>query len=201
MKHRSTTLFSACLLACLLVPGATSVSAANKYALSLSEGLVSLDADGAGLKPLLQDLSQQSGFKLWMADNLPPRQISARFERQPLEQVLRRLLKNGSYALVLDDQSSISAIYILPPGEEQSEPPGIVLHNDSAEQIILQQFLESSSIAESIKQSLFEQFSVNQPVPGPEPAQALPAMNSIIQALEQIRLNIPQAEASGGNPP
>lgn len=95
--------------------------ARDDFTLSLSADLVSIDAEDADLRLVLQELSRQSGIRIWISDNLPMQAVTIHFNDKPMSVTLRRLLKDSNYAAVYGDNNAITALYILAPGTQQSD--------------------------------------------------------------------------------
>lgn len=163
-------------------------SAQGKFEISITNDLVSLDADKADLKLVLQQLSAQSGIKLWIAKSLQPQQVSLHFEKQTMEEALRRLLEDDSYALVYDDNAVVTALYVLPPGEA-ALPATVKLmpQNDDNRQQLFRDALESSLVPDNIKSALMNQFGENsEALEQSVPLQRSNALETLIQTVQQF---------------
>jgi hypothetical protein len=165
--------------------------AQDKITIEWQDGLLQLRTDAVDLGQVLQALADQGGFKLWLSDNLPTQQVSVQLEMQSLEQILRRLLVDNSYALVYDDKAGVSALYVLPPGKQQlsrlSLTPEIDNEQQQVQQQIVQDALGSSLLPDNIKAAILDQFGTqNTELQQSVMAQRPRAIQELIDALEQM---------------
>ncbi len=187
MNFLPPRIIPALIYGCIVWIQAIPCSAQDGFELGLSNDQVSLNAENAELNLVLQELSAQAGFKLWLSDNLPSRQVNLQTQGQSIEATLRQLLAESSYALVYDDNSMVSALYVVPPGESQpinlELEPGV---ND-IQQSVLQNALESKSLPDNVKAALLNQFNVNRKTKLESLAlQPTESMQRVIELLEQI---------------
>ncbi len=172
---------------CIIWMLATAGLAQDAFDLKLSNDRVSLEADDAELTLVLQELSSKIGFKLWISDLLQARKVSLEIEELSIEDTLRRLLKDDSYALVLDDNAMVSALYVLPPGKAQSSNLELLPSTDDIRQRVLYDLLNTDSIAENIKATMLNQISSNNNTNvQPEAMEPAQAINRVIEVLERI---------------
>lgn len=178
------------ILTCLLVSlvATQNLRAADSIDITLSGELVSANLDQVDLRQVLQQLTEQGDIKLWISDILQSQTVSARFENQPLDIALRRLLRDLSHALVYDDnRTTVTAIYVLPPGE--APPAAVELRPkgsfDSAQ--VLQDVLQSGDIPDSIKAALLSQSNANNEENRNDLArQRAEILSRIVDKIEQI---------------
>jgi type II secretory pathway component GspD/PulD (secretin) len=161
--------------------------AQNSFDLNFSKDLISLNAENAELRLVLQELSTQIGFKLWISDDLEARQVSLQIEKLSIGETLRRLLADNSHALVYDDNATVIALYVLPPGEAQSESVELGSGIDDTRLQLLQNALISSSVRDDIKAAMLNQFNGIQDT-DIQPLVVRPAQTTyrIIEVLEKI---------------
>lgn len=137
------------------------VVAAQDDIYRVSGNLVSIHADQASLHPLLEQLASQAGFKLWIADGVPSQMVSISVNKQPVDQALRRLLADSSFALVYDDAEKVSALYVLPPGGAQPEGRVIKPVVANRQQQLVQDALASQALPDEIKAAIFYQMGAD----------------------------------------
>jgi len=129
--------------------------------LRISEQMVSLQIDQTDIRQVLEEFANQGEIKLWISDNFPGQQVSARFKNQTIETALRRLLRDINYALVFEGNGvTITGIYILPPSNTPSVAVDINPVQYDADQS-LRQALESTEIPDNIKSGLLYQAKTN----------------------------------------
>jgi nucleotide-binding universal stress UspA family protein len=147
----------ALLLAGALSLQLTSAAAQDDARIIFADQLVSIHSDQAGLRPLLEELASQGGFKLWIADSVLSSAVSISVDKQPIEEALGRLLADNSFALVYDDAENLSALYVLPPGD--SRPGGRVIMPDSVnqQQQAMQDALALDALPDNIKAAILFQ--------------------------------------------
>lgn len=187
MKNRLIKLVPAYIIGILLFAPATPGFGNEGFDITLADGMVSVDAKDADVSLLLRELSARIGFKLWIPDNLQSEPISVRIDNQPIEKILRRMLADGSYALVYGDAGQVTALYVLPRGDAQSVFTQSPLIDDNALQQTLRNALESNSLPDNIKDALLNQANTDTEAlkksvtENPEEA-----IGSIIRALEEM---------------
>jgi hypothetical protein len=141
----STLLF----LVCALQVGV--VRAQQELSIEFDDRMVSVNSEQVDQRRLLQELSQRVGFKLWMAESIEPRPVSLHIDRLPVEETLRRILADSSYALVFDDNGSLSALYVLPPGAEQPSSLMVGPEGGNLQQQAARDALQSELLPDNIK--------------------------------------------------
>jgi hypothetical protein len=112
----------------------------------------------ADIRDVLERLSRQHEFRLWMSPGLQPRGTAADVESLPLAQALGRLLRDYSHVLVENDAGEILEVYVLAPGED---PPDsrVVQSPESAQ--LLSGVLASDALPEDIKSAILYQALAN----------------------------------------
>ncbi len=125
----------------------------------LTKNLVSVNIVNAGMRNVLEKLSTLSGIKLWISDDVQPEQITAHFESQPMEEALRQLLSSCSYALICDDNASVTSLSVLPPGEAAPTNVKLIPGDNNIVSQVLIAALESNSVPDSVKAALLNQSS------------------------------------------
>jgi len=184
------------LVISLLWLPAASVLAQDDFNMRLENGSVWLDADNANLQQVLQQLAHESGFKLWISGKMEARQVSAHIENKSVTQTLRLLLGDIAHALVVDDDSIVTGLYVLPIGEAQasSELPSSGSNENRVEAI--RNVLQSSQVSVTIQKTLANQLgTINLPATQPE-AQPLileqsEALRALSEKLKQIGASNP----------
>lgn len=189
IKHfRPLRLLSNGLIACLLCMQVAVCFAQDNVEIRLEDGLVWLESDNADLKHVLQLLSVESGFRLWVSANLQAQQVSVHIEKKSIEEVLRQLLAGNSYALVHDDNAVVTALHVLPPGKVQSTNVILTPEIGDGSQQALEEALESSLLPDNAKASLLDQFggSNNDALKQSVRMQRSQAIEELIKQLTQI---------------
>lgn len=97
MKHHF--LFAMLLLA--LGAGASAATPGTaKGAVAYENGLVTVQAEGLPVMPVLEDLSRQAGIHVFLFEPLRSNRIPGTVESLPLDRFLRRVLKGSSHAIL-----------------------------------------------------------------------------------------------------
>ena len=188
---------SGSLVICLLWLPAASALAQDNFNMRIENGSVWLDADNANLQPILQQLAEESGFKLWISDKLEARQVSAHIKSKSVTQTLRLLLGDIAHALVRDDDSIITGLYVLPSGEAQasSELPSLGSNDNRIEAI--RNALQSSPLSGITQETLANQLgTIHLPATQHE-GQPIALEHS--EALQALTENLKQIGASNPN--
>jgi len=187
VKSGRPQLISHLLIAWLLCMPAAVCFAQDKVEISFDDGLVSVQSDNADLKQVLQRLSTESGFRLWISDNLQQQQVSVRIEKQTMEEALRQLLVDNSYALVYDNNDVVTALHVLPPGTTQPANVMLTPETDDARQQVMQDALESSLLPDNVKSALLNQFAVSdEAVKNPVTVQRSQVLEALIENLKNL---------------
>lgn len=187
MKQRrlrpTVAVFCVCMLLQLMVPA---TAAGGIEFLRISEQMVSLQIDQTDIRQVLEEFAVQGEIKLWISDNFPGQQVSARFKNQTIEAALRRLLRDINYALVFAGNGvTITGIYILPPGNAPSVAVDINPGQYGADQS-LRQALESTVIPDNIKSGLLYQAKTNNEARTRRiESQGIGALSRLIEKIEQ----------------
>jgi len=188
-----TRLMATCIFGCMLLVQSNSSIAQDSFKISLSGDLVSVAAKNADLRQILQQLSIQSGFKLSISDSLQVQPVSVHFEKLSMQQALRRLLVNGSYAAVYDDNAVVTALYVLPPSEMQTNVD-LMPNSGDIRQQAMRDALESNLIPDNIKSALLDQFGTenNKILQQSVTLQRSQAIDRVIELLEQMGSENPE---------
>ncbi len=184
------------LVVSLLWLPAASTLAEDDFDMRLENGSVWLDADNASLQPILQQLAHESGFKLWISGKLQARQVSVHIENKSVTQTLRLLLGDIAHALVRDDDSIVTGLYVLPAGEAQasSELPSPGSNEYRIE--VIRNALQSSPLSGITLETLANQLgTINLPTT-PQEGQPLAlepseALQALTEKLKQIGASNP----------
>ena len=180
--HRSSCAISILLGACLLF---STAYAQDNFEITLRDGLVEMQADDADLRQLLGQLAEQAGFKLWISEKLQPQPVKAALASRPLKQTLAQLLQDYGHALVYSDDGEVSALYVLPPGDEQ--PAMVELTPANETHRVIEQMLAAESIPENIKSALLQQsLNNNEAQQQSILGQRTQALTQIIEQLEKV---------------
>lgn len=175
----------------IVILGATFVSegiAEEHSTLEIHDGRVTLKAESVDLQRLLQQLAAQGGFKLWLSADLPAQALDVDIDDLSMQETLRDLLVDNSFALVNDAAGSVSALYVLPVGED-AEPMNRVLGSEPAElrEQMLRNALASNSLPDNIKAAMLAQFHNNgESVLQSTAAQRPAAIEKLIETLQQL---------------
>jgi type II secretory pathway component GspD/PulD (secretin) len=89
-----------------------------KYELSIKENLITLNADDAFLKKILEDIGQRMNIEVFARIPVEDK-ITIKFSDLPLEEVLKKFKTN--YALVTDSKDkngNIKRIVVVPAGQQ-----------------------------------------------------------------------------------
>lgn len=142
----------------LLAGTAQACAAAPALDIRLEGNRVTLDVSDADLRMVLEDLASQGGFRYWISPKLESPPVNLQVQNDALETVLRRLLDDTSYALVMDKSSGqdrVSAVYVLPRGEAATSYSTQEPVPQSVE--TLQQALAAQSIPDNIRSAILDQ--------------------------------------------
>jgi hypothetical protein len=174
------------LVISLLWLPAASALAQDDFDMRLENGSVWLDADNANLQQVLQQLADESGFKLWISGKLEAHQVSVHIENKSVTQTLRLLLGDIAHALVRDDKSIVTGLYVLPGGEAQasSELPSSASNEYLIEAI--QNALQSSPLSGITQETLANQLgTINLPATQHESQPLALQQSEVLQALTE----------------
>jgi hypothetical protein len=112
IKSIVSSLFSAVL--CI----ATTVLPARSAAvhLDVDGDIVSADIQDVSLKRVIKQIEEETGiwFRLMISENAPvlSEDISIRFEEEPLEEGLDRILRPVNHSLVFDTQNNVIGVFL-----------------------------------------------------------------------------------------
>jgi len=148
---------------------------------------VRLSADAVDMRELLQQLAKQGNFKLWLSAALPAQPVSADIAMMPMEEALRELLVDNSFALVYGANGAVSALYVLPRGKSQSINATPDAESPDIREQMLHDALASPAVPDRIKASMLNQFhndndSFRQTLTAERPA----AIEKLIEHLQQV---------------
>ena len=187
------------LLTSLIWLPITSALAQDEFNMRLENGFVWLDANNANLQQVLQQLANEGGFKLWISGKFETRQVSVHIENKSMTQTLRLLLGDIAHALVRDDDSIVTGLYVLPTGKAQakSELPSSDSNDSRIEAI--RNALQSSPLSSSIQESLVNQIGAisvpptQQEIQPPLALEQSEALQALSEQLKQIGASSPDA--------
>ena len=166
--------------------------AQDDFSIRLENSFVWLDADNANLQQVLQQLAHESGFKLWISDKFEARQVSVHIENKSMTQTLRLLLGDIAHALVRDDDSIVTGLYVLPTGEAQAKNELPSANSNEARLEAILNALQSSPLTSSTQQRLVNQIgAINVPLTPNEIQPLTLEQSDALQALsEQLKQQI-----------
>jgi hypothetical protein len=175
------------LIACVLCMQTAVGFAQNKLDIRLEDGFVWITSDNADLQQVLQQLASESGFKLWISGKLDPQQISVHIEKKSMTEAIRLLLGDVAHALVRDDNTVVTGLYVLPPGEAQAENELPAPGADEIRQQALQEALGTSLLPDLTRQTLLNQLgTVAVPSKQPVMLEQTQSLQAIIEKLSHI---------------
>ncbi|MCP4765321.1 MAG: hypothetical protein GY875_03545 [Gammaproteobacteria bacterium] len=175
------------LLACAAGMQASVSYAQDQIQIETSNDRLWINTEAADLQELLQQLAVQSGFKLWVSGDFPRQSVSVHIEGETVEDTLRQLLADNSYALVFDDDAEVSALYLLPVGEHQSVNLELDAQSVDLSEQVLHDALASGQLSEDIKAAMLSQFGTDRTALQESAVQQWPqVMEKLIESLEQF---------------
>ncbi len=139
-------------------------SAQDNINIKMKNGLVSLNINNAHIKQVLQEFTRQSEIKLWISEDMEPKQLTLHLKNQKIENVLSKLLQDTSYALVFDDNKIVTGLYVLPTGKIQPAQVKLNPKNKINRQQVLNDALDSKSLPDNIKMAILNQFGTGNEV-------------------------------------
>jgi len=174
------------LVVAVVVTGlVTPAFAAQRLDIETRGGQARLSVDAVDLRELLQQLAAQGNFKLWLSAAVPAQPVSADIALAPLDQVLRQVLADNSFALVYGADGQVSALYVLPRGEHQ--PVRQIIDDEPADlrEQILQDALSSNLLSDQMKAAMLKEYhddaeSMQRVLTAQRPA-------AILQLIESLR--------------
>ena len=163
----------------------------DDFSIRLENGSVWLDADNANLQQVLQHLAHEGGFKLWISGKLETRQVSIRIEDKSMIQALDLLLEDIAHALVRDDNSMVTGLYVLPTGEAQASHELPSSDNTLSRIEAIRSALQSSPLSGVTQETLTNQLgNINVPVTEHEghalTQEQSEALQAITEKLQQL---------------
>ncbi len=105
------------VIACVLLVLVIASSVRAKPAVTYLKGLLCVKAHNEPLSSLLYSMSQVTGIKFYVSKRLQPELINVDISNRPVEDVLKMILKNFSYATVYTRKGGswkISAVTVYP---------------------------------------------------------------------------------------
>lgn len=97
------------LAGCLVIPSADLWA----QGVSVRNGRMSADLNGASLVSVATDIERQSGISFRGDQSLAEERVSATFEDLPIEVGIRRILAELSYSVLFDSQGLVSQVVIM----------------------------------------------------------------------------------------
>jgi hypothetical protein len=108
-------------------PSATSQAPPGNARISLKDGQLSVDFKNLPLERLGDELSHKGGIAVVFMDNAASQQVSAVFQKLPLDQGLHRILRDQDvfyfYSSDGNNASSLKALWIFPKGKARGVAP------------------------------------------------------------------------------
>lgn len=93
-------------------------------AVSVKDGLLSVNLKESSLLDVARDIEKQSGVWFRGDETLFQEKISVTFRDLPLEEGLKRILTNLSYSLMFDNKNKIAGVMVMGEGTPAGTPPG-----------------------------------------------------------------------------
>lgn len=167
-----------------------SVSTPDKVDIKISNNHISVNLNNVPMRQVLEKLSTQTGIKTWISDSVKPKNITARFEMLPMDESLRRLLRDSSYLLVHDnkgDTATVISVYVLPFREGESNKTELRLGDSGNMQgEVLAKAIKSNSIPDDIKRAMVDQFRDMTDLQNTVSAQRNQSINKLIELVEKV---------------
>jgi hypothetical protein len=156
-------------------------------------GELGLTAKGIDLRELLPQLAKRSGFKLWFSAALPAQPVNVDIEIMPLNDALRKLLADNSFAMVYGADGAVAALYLLPKGTSQPIKAEIEDEATDLHEQMLKEALASPTLPDDIKAAMLSQFYNNNATQQQAAAEARPAaIEKLIEKLQQVGAASPE---------
>lgn len=174
------------LLACAAGMQASVGYAQDQLQIETNNDRLWINSEATDLQELLQQLAEHSGFKLWVSGDFPRQSVSVHIEGETVEDTLRQLLADNSYALVFDNDTEVSALYLLPAGEHQSENLELDAQAVDGRVQVLKNALVSRHLSEDIKAAILQSGTDRTVLQQPASQQRPLAMEQLIESLEQL---------------
>lgn len=175
------------LLVFTIVTLAPAGAAQGELQIETRDGKVWLEADGADLRSVLQQLASAANFKLWVSASLPLQTVDIRSDGKSLEKTLQLVLDEISYAMVYDDNAAVSELYVLPAGESRSSTAALSATDDDGRQKVLLDALQSDQLPDIIKAAMLDQYGAEQEISQQSAAQMQSqAIQTLIDTIETI---------------
>ena len=102
--------------------------------------------------------SLNRGLKLWLSAALPSQPINLDIALTPLENVLRKLLTDNSFALVYGADGMVSTVYVLPKGDQLPLCQTIDAKPADLGEQILQDALALNLLTDHMKATMLKEF-------------------------------------------
>ena len=181
------------LFALLANPGFS----ADNIVIESRPGELGVTAKGVDLRELLPQIAEHGAFKLWVSAALPEQPVSVDIEMMPLDDALRKLLANNSFAMVYGTDGAVTALYLLPKGT--SEPINAEIEDETTDlnERMLQEALASPTLPDDIKAAMLSQFYNNNAQQQQAVADVRPAaIEKLIEKLQQVGAASPETMQS-----
>ena len=160
-------------------------------------GELGVTAKGVDLRELLPQIAERGGFRLWVSSALPEQPVSVDIEMMPLDDALRKLLADNSFAMVYGTDGAVTALYLLPKGT--SEPIKAEIEDETTDlnERMLQEALASPTLPDDIKAAMLSQFYNNNAQQQQAVADVRPAaIEKLIEKLQQVGAASPETMQS-----
>jgi hypothetical protein len=93
-------------------------------AVSVKEGLLSVNLKETSLLEVARDIEKQSGVWFRGDETLFQEKISVTFNDLPLEEGLKRILSNFNYSLMFDTKNKVAGVMVMGEGKPAGTQPG-----------------------------------------------------------------------------
>jgi len=113
------SLIVSCMLGFFLCQNAWCVEA-----VSVKDGLLSVNLKDNSLLEVARDIEKQSGVWFRGDETLFQEKISVTFTDLPLEEGLKRILTNLNYSLMFDARNKVAGVMVMGEGKPAGTPPG-----------------------------------------------------------------------------
>lgn len=111
------------VIACLLLSGAT-CEAREDISVSVDGDLVAVTAIEMPLQEVLEAIASECGLEI-RSGGVLARRVTLHGDRMPLQELLRRLLRDESYLLLSSDADATHSIWILTGDGSESNTPQV----------------------------------------------------------------------------
>ena len=114
----------ASVILCFFLAFFTSQNAFCADAVSLKDGLLSVNLKETSLLDVARDIEKQSGVWFRGDETLFQEKVSVTFNDLPLEEGLKRILTNLNYSLMFDAENKVAGVMVMGEGTPAGTQPG-----------------------------------------------------------------------------